>query len=126
MLKLDLTLAMWLSWLERHPIHQKVEGSIPSQGIYLGCGFDSWLWHILKAVIDICLSHLFLFFLSLSLSLSLFLSSIKINGNISLGEDFIKYWTSYLFIGYQLFRIYYGFNRDPQKLKRKRLYVDST
>ena len=25
-------LARWLSWLEHHPIHQKVAGSIPSWG----------------------------------------------------------------------------------------------
>ena len=30
----------WLSWLKRHPIHQKVVGSIPGQGTFLGCGFD--------------------------------------------------------------------------------------
>ena len=28
---------VWLSWLEHCPIHQKVGGSIPSQGTYLGC-----------------------------------------------------------------------------------------
>ena len=32
--------AGWLSWLEPLPIHQKVAGSIPGQGAYLGCGFD--------------------------------------------------------------------------------------
>ena len=34
-------LARWLSWLEHCPVHQK--GSIPSQGTFLGCGFDPWL-----------------------------------------------------------------------------------
>ena len=34
------TLARWLSWLESCPIHQKVVGSIPTQGTYLGCRFD--------------------------------------------------------------------------------------
>ena len=29
-------MAGWLSWLEHHPIHQKVAGSIPGQGTYLG------------------------------------------------------------------------------------------
>ena len=33
-------LAGWLSWLVRRPIHQKVAGSIPGQGMYLGCEFD--------------------------------------------------------------------------------------
>ena len=32
----------WLSWLEHCPIHQKVVGSIPGQGIHLGCRFDPW------------------------------------------------------------------------------------
>ena len=27
-------LARWLSWLERRPIHQKVAGSVPGQGMY--------------------------------------------------------------------------------------------
>ena len=30
---------MWLSWLEHHPINQKVVGLIPGQGTYLGCTF---------------------------------------------------------------------------------------
>ena len=29
-----MVLARWLNWLERHPMHQKVVGSIPSQGTY--------------------------------------------------------------------------------------------
>ena len=33
-------LAVWLSWLESHPVHQKAAGLIPSQGTYLGCRFD--------------------------------------------------------------------------------------
>ena len=41
-----LALARWLGWLEHHPIHQKVEGLIPSQGTYLGCRFDPLLGHI--------------------------------------------------------------------------------
>ena len=36
-------LAGWLSWLERHPVHQRVAGLIPSQCTYLGCGFNHWL-----------------------------------------------------------------------------------
>ena len=31
---------VWLSWLEHHPVDQKVTGLIPSQGTYLGCRFD--------------------------------------------------------------------------------------
>ena len=38
--------AQWLSWLECHPMHQKIVGSISGQGTYLGCGFDPWLGHI--------------------------------------------------------------------------------
>ena len=33
-------LAGWLSWLEHPPVHQKVGGSIPSQGTYLGLEFS--------------------------------------------------------------------------------------
>ena len=32
-------LARWLSWLEHHPVRQKVTDSIPSQSTYLGCGY---------------------------------------------------------------------------------------
>ena len=35
-------LARRFSWLECRPVHQKVVGSIPSQGTYLGCGFEPW------------------------------------------------------------------------------------
>ena len=35
-----MALAVWLSWLQHCPVHQKVAGSIPSQDTYLGCGFD--------------------------------------------------------------------------------------
>ena len=48
-LKARRALAKWLSWLECHPIHQKVEGLIPSQGTYLGCGFDPWSGCLQKA-----------------------------------------------------------------------------
>ena len=44
-----LALAGWLSWLEHHPLHQKVAGSIPSQGTYLGGRFDPWLGHVREA-----------------------------------------------------------------------------
>ena len=32
---------LMLTWSEHHPIHQKAVGSIPSQGMHLGCGFDN-------------------------------------------------------------------------------------
>ena len=35
-----VALARWFSWLEHRPIHQKVAGSIPSHGTYLGCRFN--------------------------------------------------------------------------------------
>ena len=35
--------AGWFSWLECHPVHRKVMGSIPGQGTYLGCGFHPQL-----------------------------------------------------------------------------------
>ena len=50
--KRDLSQAEWLRWLEHHPIHQKVSGSVP------GGGMNG------KQSIDISLSH------SVSLSLS--------------------------------------------------------
>ena len=34
------TLAGRLRWLQFRPAHQKVAGSIPGQGTYLGYGFD--------------------------------------------------------------------------------------
>ena len=37
---LFLALTKWFSWLEHRPVHQKVAGLIPSQAVYLGCGFD--------------------------------------------------------------------------------------
>ena len=36
-------LARWPVWLERHPVHRKVAGSIPGQGTYLGFRFDPQL-----------------------------------------------------------------------------------
>ena len=58
---------------ECHPVHQNVAGSIPGQGTYLGCGFNSQsgcLWE----TINQC-SSLTLMSLSLSPSLSLSLSA---------------------------------------------------
>ena len=64
-------LAMGLSWLEHCPIHQKVAGSIPALGTYLGCGFDPQLHHVWETT-NQSLS------LSLSLSLPLSLSLVRI------------------------------------------------
>ena len=57
-------LAKWLCWLDHCPMHQKVVGSISSQGTYLGFVFDSQSRHVWE-VTDVSL------LLSLSLSLSL-------------------------------------------------------
>ena len=46
-----------LSWLQHHPIHQKVTGSIPSQGTYLGCRFDPQWRRIWEATLDVSLLH---------------------------------------------------------------------
>ena len=70
-------LARWLSWVNRHPVHQNVAGSIPVQGTCLGWGFDPQLGHMWEAS-DWCFS---LTSVSLSLSLSL-LPSLKINKHI--------------------------------------------
>ena len=64
-----VALAGWLSWLERHPIHQKVVGSIPHPGTYLGPGFASPSGRGREATE--CLCSLTLIILSCSLSLSL-------------------------------------------------------
>ena len=61
-------LAGWLRWLEHLPMHQKVAGLIPRQGMYLGCGFDPWSKRIQEAT-NRCLS-LTSMFLSLPSSLS--------------------------------------------------------
>ena len=47
---------VWLSWLVRHPINQKVVGSIPGQGACLGCGFSPWWGHVQEAT-NGCFSH---------------------------------------------------------------------
>ena len=67
---------MWFSLLECCPGHQKVGGSIPSQGTYLGCRFDLLLGHVWE-VADVSFSH-GCFSLSLSPSLPLSLKSINI------------------------------------------------
>ena len=60
-------LARLLSWLECHPINQKVAGLIPGQGTYLGCAFSAMSGCMWEAV-NRCFSHIDV---SLSLSLSL-------------------------------------------------------
>lgn len=45
-LSLIHALARWLRWLEYCLIHQKVEGLILGQAIYLGCGFDPQLGQV--------------------------------------------------------------------------------
>ena len=66
--------AWWLSWLGHWIIHQKVVGSIPGQGKYLGCRINLWLKVHMEG--NACFSFALMF---------LFLS--KINKNISFGED---------------------------------------
>ena len=36
--------ARWLSWLEHHPMHQKIVSSIPGQGKYLGWKYIIKSW----------------------------------------------------------------------------------
>ena len=61
-------LAGWFSWLEHHPVQQKVMGSIPGQGTYLGSGFDPQVGYVWEAT-DHCfpLTLMVLSFLPLSL-----------------------------------------------------------
>ena len=61
--------AVWLSWLECHPIVHKVTGLIPGQGTHPGCGFSSGWGMYRRQPIDASLSHL-----CFSLSRSLFRS----------------------------------------------------
>ena len=76
-------LAGWLHWFEHSPIHQKVVGSIPGQGTYLGCGFHPHSGHIQEAT-----NQCFFLPLFLSLSLSPLLFSQR-SINITSGEDFL-------------------------------------
>ena len=84
--KLKWALAELLSWLENHPVHQKVVGSIPGQGTYLGCRLDPQSGCVPEET-DWC------FFLSLSLSKTKKPKKQKPNApkppnkNICLGED---------------------------------------
>ena len=72
-----LSLAGWFSWLEHCPIHQKIVGLIPVQGICLGCRFDPRLGQVQEAT-NRCFSHTDMCVcVSLSFSLSLSLKSMK-------------------------------------------------
>ena len=87
---------VWLSWLERCPVNQTVDGSIPSQDTCLSCGFIPQLGCIQVAAYE-CFS-LTSTFLSLSLSLLSLLS--RINKHV-LGwglkkEEKLSKWTACL------------------------------
>ena len=43
--------------LSHCPVHQKVESSIPGQGVSLGCESDPWLGLLWGQPIDASLSH---------------------------------------------------------------------
>ena len=60
--------ARWLSWLERHPMHGNVVGSVPRQGTYPGGGFDPRLGHVLEGNQLIFLSHINLSLKSVNMS----------------------------------------------------------
>ena len=64
---------MWLSWLERHSIDQRVTGSMSGQGTYPGCRFDPQLGHLQQRT-SWCFSH---WCFSLCLSLPLSLKAVK-------------------------------------------------
>ena len=55
--KTSVALARWLSWLQCHPIHQEVTGLVPSQGTYLGCGFDLQPGHVREATDWCSITH---------------------------------------------------------------------
>ena len=68
-----MVLTRWLRWLECRLVHQKVAGSISSQGTNLGCGFGPKLGGAYrKQPTDVSLSHQ-----CLSLYLPLCLSLLK-------------------------------------------------
>ena len=71
---------VWLIWLECCPICQKVVGSIPSQGTYLGCRFNPQLGAYKRQPIDVFLTH-WCFSLSPLLPLS------KSNEKMSSGDN---------------------------------------
>lgn len=76
----DLALTGSVIWLDHHPVHQRVVGSIPSQGPYLRCGFHLWLGAYRKQPKDF--SHI-----DVLLSVCLSVCVSQINKNLSLIED---------------------------------------
>ena len=46
---LPYALARWFSWLECCPLHQRIVGSIPGQGTYLGCRCHPKLGYVREA-----------------------------------------------------------------------------
>ena len=79
--KSTIALARRLSWLEHHPVHQNVIGSIPGQGTNLGCEFDPRLRRTQEAADLMSLSHI-----DVSFSPSISLPPISLK-KISSGED---------------------------------------
>ena len=55
-IKIRVTMAKFLSWLEHHPIHQKVAGSIPNYNTYVGHGLDPQPGHVWEAIDGISFS----------------------------------------------------------------------
>ena len=51
----NIALAGWSRWLAHPPVHQKVVGSIPTQGSYLDFKFGPYLGHVGEATYQ-CLS----------------------------------------------------------------------
>ena len=93
------------------PVHQNAVDLVPSQGTYLGCGFDLQ-WRRIREATDGCfLSHP-CFFLSSSLSKSL---------NISSGEDLKKkenmiknnYITMFLEVFPFTFKFFFRWTKSP-------------
>ena len=81
MKKINEALARLLGWLEHNPVNRRASGSIPAQGMYLGCGFDPCRGTYQRQQADVSLS------LSLFLSLSLSLHPLPLSENIPSGED---------------------------------------
>ena len=77
----------WLSWLERHPVHQSIVGPIPDPCTCLNCGFNPWSRHVQEATSRrFSPSSMFL-----SLPFSLLPSLSKSNEKMYWGEDKIKF-----------------------------------
>ena len=100
---------VWLTWMECHPTHQKVGDSIPSQGTYLGCGFDLWLGHMCEAT-NRCFSHINV---CVCVSLSPLSSLSKIKKNI------LKIFDRQEFYHSLIHSIYEEANHCGKALKKK-------